>query len=207
MAIINVLSAFMYYLIHPFKTHESFKNNDSEVIKLSVYESLGASWLFILVNGIIRIFLLNLVLIGIMDVIQDSEFATLGLIDLSQIPAYSFLVLSAVLDVIFYPLFGLFIIQFWEIIIKFYAKLLNVKGDLTMIAQDIVSVSFSSQVLNVIPVFGGTMSSVANLILMYAGLRSRLYSSPVLSILIILSPILIFMFLLCVLTMLIVLLI
>lgn len=198
MPIINVLSTFMYYLIHPFKTHEAFKNNDQEVMRLSVYESLGASWLFILVNGIIKIFLLNLVLIGIMDVIADSEFALSGIIDLGQIPAYSFLVLSAVLDVVFYPLFGLFMIQFWEIVIKFFAKLLKVSGDLTSISQDIVSVSFSSQVLNVIPIFGGTLSSLANFILMYAGLRSRLHSSPVLSVLILLSPLLILMFFMCV---------
>ena len=205
MAIINVLSAFMYYLIHPFQTHEAFKKNDPEVFKLSVYESLGASWLFILINGIVRIFLLNLVLVGIMDVIQDSEFASLGIIDVSQIPAYSFLVLSAVLDVVFYPLFGLFLIQFWEVIIKFFAKLLNVKGDLTQISQDILSVSFSSQILHVIPIFGGTLSTIANFILMYAGLRTRLYSSPVLSVLIILSPLLLFLFFLCVLMILLVL--
>lgn len=198
MPIINVLSAYMYYLIHPFKTHESFKNGDQKVLKLSVYESLGASWLFVLVNGIFRIFLLNLVLIGILDLISDSEFETLGLIDLGEVPAYSFLVLSAVLDVIFYPLFGLFLIQFWEIIIKFFARLLEVKGDLTDISQEILSVSFSSQILNIIPVFGGTLSSLANFILMYAGLRSRLYSSPILSVLIILSPMLVMMFFLCV---------
>ena len=201
MPIINVLSAYMYYLIHPFKTHESFKNNDHEVLKLSVYESLGASWLFIVINGIFRIFLLNLVLVGILDLINDSEIASLGLIDLTDVPAYSFLVLSAVLDVVFYPLFGLFIIQFWEIIIKFFAKILQVKGDLTMIAQDILSVSFSCKILNVIPIFGGSLSSLANFILMYAGLRSRLYSSPVLSVLIILSPLLILLFFVCVIMM------
>lgn len=198
MPIINVLSTFMYYLIHPFKTHESFKKDDHEVLRLSVYESLGASWLFILVNGIFKIVLLNFILIGIMDIIADSDFSMMGLIDLGEIPAYSFLVLSAVLDVVFYPLFGLFIIQFWEIIIKFFAKLLKVGGDITAISQDIVSVSFSAQVLNVIPIFGGTLSSIANFILMYAGLRSRLHSSPILSVLILLSPILIMMFFMCV---------
>lgn len=198
MPIINVLSTFMYYLIHPTKTHESFKQNDGEVLRLSVYESLGTSWLFILINGIFKIVLLNFVLIGIMDIVADSEFNSLGLIDFSQIPAYSFLILSAVLDVVFYPLFGLFIIQFWEVVIKFFAKLLKVGGDLTSISQDIVSVSFSAQVLNVVPIFGGTLSSIANFILMYVGLRSRLYSSPVLSVLILLSPFLILMFFVCV---------
>lgn len=198
MPIINVLSTYVYYLIHPYKTHESFEKGDDEVMKLSVYESLGASWLFVVVNGIFRIFLLNLVLVGLFDLLSESEVVSLGLVDLDDIPAYSFLVLSAVLDVVFYPLFGLFLIQFWEVIIKFFAKLLKVKGDLTSISQDILSVSFSSKILNVVPVFGGTLSSFANFILMYAGLRSRLHSSPTLSVLIIFSPIFLLLFLTCI---------
>ncbi len=194
MAIIDTFSTFIYYLIHPFKTHEAFKNNDESILKLTVYESLGTSWLFVVVSGIFRIVMLNFILIGVMEFINSSEFALAGIIDTDQIPAYSFIVLSAVLDVIFYPLFGLFLIQFWEVVFKFFAKILAVKGDLTDISQDILAVSFSSQLLNLIPIFGGTLSSLANLVLLYAGLRVRLQSSPILSVLILMSPILILLF-------------
>lgn len=194
MAIIDTFSTFIYYLIHPFKTHEAFKQNDESVTKLTVYESLGTSWFFVVVNGIFRIVILNFILIGIIDFISSSDFSLAEIIDTDQIPAYSFIVLSAVLDVVFYPLFGLFLIQFWEVVFKFFARLLNVDGDLTDITQDILTVSFSSQILSLIPIFGGGLSRMANLILLYAGLRVRLESSPVLSVLILMTPLLILLF-------------
>ena len=109
--------------------------------------------------------------------------------DLSEIPTYSFLVLSAVLDVIFYPLFGIFMIQYWEVVIKFFAKLLHTPGDITQKSQDILTVAFSSQILKIVPVVGSGFSSLANLVLMYAGLRTQIKASPVLSVVIILAPV------------------
>ena len=194
MAIIDVFSTFIYYLTHPFKTHEAFKTRDETVTRLSVYESLGTSWFFIVVHGILRIILLNFILVGILEFINSSEYSLNEMIDLTQIPAYSFIVLSAVLDVVFYPLFGLFLIQFWEIVFKFFGKILVVKENLVDVSQDIVSVALSSKVFKIIPIFGGSLSGLASLFLMYAGLRVRLGSSPVLSVLILMTPILVLLF-------------
>lgn len=192
----SIFSTYVQYLIHPYKTHQDLlAGNESRVIRLSVYESLGASWVFIVLNGIFRMAMINVILITIIGLINESDIDVSMFMDLSQMPTYSFLVLSAVLDVIFYPIFGFFIIQYWEIIIKFFARLLDCQGDLSQKAQDIISVSMSSQMLKIIPVFGGAISGFANLILMYAGLRTQIQSSPILSFMIIISPLFLFLFL------------
>jgi hypothetical protein len=192
MVISEILTTYIYYLIHPFKTHDIFmrQNEDEpELINLSVYESLGTSWVFVVLNGIVRIVVLNLLLTTVLSLIQDSSL-DLGLVfDINEIPGYSFFVLSAVLDVIFYPLFGFFIIQYWEMIIKLIGKLLQIPGDLSKKAQDIISVTLSANIFKIVPVFGAPAQSLASMILMYAGLRKQLNASPVLSVCIILSPV------------------
>jgi hypothetical protein len=198
MAIIDIIFTYIHYLIHPFQTHESFLNEDktgeSDVYRLSVYESLGTSWIFVVINGIFRICILNFVLVFIFDLLNNSEIPLNEFIDLSEIPTYSFLVLSAVLDVIFYPLFGIFMIQYWEVVIKFFAKLMKTPGDITQKTQDILTVAFSSQILKVVPVVGSGFSSMANLVLMYAGLRMQIKASPALSVIIILTPVITILF-------------
>lgn len=196
MAIVDVLTTFIHYLIHPFKTHDIFMNqneDDSELMHLSVYESLGTSWVFVVFNGLVRIIILNFLLTMIFDLVQNTSL-DIGLVfDISELPGYSFFVLSAVLDVIFYPLFGFFIIQYWEMIIKLMGKLLQVPGDLSKKAGDIISVSLSSHIFKIVPFFGAPVQSLAGMFLMYAGLRKQLNASPALSICIILSPVFIMM--------------
>lgn len=198
MAIIDIIFTYIHYLIHPFQTHESFLEEERtgvcDIQRLTVYESLGTSWVFVVINGIFRICILNFVLVFIFDLLNNSEIPLGEFIDLSEIPTYSFLVLSAVLDVIFYPLFGIFLIQYWEVVIKFFAKLIHTPGDLTQKTQDILTVAFSSQILRVVPIVGSGFSSMANLVLMYAGLRMQIKASPILSVIIILSPVITILF-------------
>ena len=192
MNIINHFISFIHYLIHPFKSHEQFLHperfEDEDILRLSAYESLTMSWAFVIINGIFRIILLNFIIVLFLDLISDSALNLSGLIDIKKIPSYNFVVLSSLVDIIFYPLFGIFIIQFWEFVFKMYGKLLGDQGDLHQKSQDILSVYFSSSILKIIPILGAPIQSIAKLVLMYAGLRKQLNSSPVLSVCIILTP-------------------
>lgn len=196
MTIVEIFSTFIHYLIHPFKTHDILMHqseDEPELINLSVYESLGTSWVFVVFNGLVRIVILNFLLTIIMDLVQDSSL-DIGLVfDVNELPGYSFFILSAVLDVIFYPLFGFFIIQYWEMIIKLMGRLLQVPGDLSRKAGEIVSVSLASHMLKIVPFFGAPAQSLASMVLMYAGLRKQLNASPALSLCIIFSPVFILM--------------
>jgi hypothetical protein len=195
MKIIDVFTTYIHYLIHPFKTHEAFINPDRVEgfvpQRLSPYESLTTSWVFVILNGIFRIVTLNFVILLMLDLISDTGFDYSSFLNIEEFPSLYFVVLSSVLDIIFYPLFGIFMIQFWEVIIKLFANLLNVSGDISEKSQDIISVYFSSSILKIIPIFGAPMQSLASMILMYAGLRKQLNASPILSVCIILTPLVI----------------
>ena len=143
-----------------------------------------------MLNGILRIILLNFVLLLLVDVMQNTDFAILEMMNIQDTPGLYFIVLSAILDIIFYPLFGIFMIQFWEFIIRTYAKLMGVQGDITQKAQDILAVNMSSKVLMLIPFFGSALESMASMVLMYAGLRRQLNASVGLSLCIIFTPVL-----------------
>ncbi len=192
MGLLNIFYSYIHYLIHPFKTHEFLVHPDRyegfKPVQLSAYESLTTSWVFVIISGIFRVIMLNFIILLFVDILEDSSFNYSQYIDIKEFPTFYFIILSSILDIIFYPLFGIIIIQFWEVIIKFYGTLLGTTGDLSAKAQNIISVYFSSSILTLIPVFGATAQSLASMILMYAGLRKQLNASPVLSICIILTP-------------------
>jgi hypothetical protein len=195
MAILNIFYSYIHYLIHPFKTHDYLLSPEGyegfKPEKLSVYESLGTSWIFVVVNGLFRIIILNFVLLTFYQTFLEDSALFSEIIDINQFPSFYLLVLSTILDIIFYPLFGFFIIQFWEVVIKLFARLLDVPGDITAKVHNILAVKLSSNILRIIPIFGGPAQGLASLILMYAGLRKQLNASPVLSICIIFTPLLI----------------
>lgn len=203
MPIIKIFINYFNYLIHPFKTHEKFLHPERfenvDVMRLSAYESLTTSWIFVIINGILKIILLNFVLLFIIDIANSSEFDFGEFFNLKEFPALYFLVLSAITDIIFYPLFGIFIIQFWELVIRFFGRLNGIEGDLTQKTQDILAVKFSSKILTIIPFLGSTLESMAKLILMYAGLRTQLKTSIPLTLCIMFTPFLL-MLVLCAMT-------
>lgn len=189
----NIFLTYIHYLIHPFESHRRFLKEDlsSTFQKLTVYESLSFSWIFILINAVGRVLVLNFLLLTFKDIITSSSFDLSEVINLDDFGQFYFFIFSIILDVIFYPLFAFFLIQFWEVIFSFYARLLKTSGDISEKIQSILAVSFSAQMLKVIPVFGGMAQSVASLISVYAGIRVQLGASPVLSICILCTPILI----------------
>lgn len=196
---IAIFHSYFHYLIHPFKTHESFMYPDLgdgyKPMRLNPYESLTASWFFVIINAIFRMITLNFMIVFLLDLLNDSSVDYARFINLTEFPSLYFIVLSSILDIIFFPLFGFFVIQFWEATIKIYGNLLGVSGDLAEKASDIIAVSYSSHLFKIVPVFGSPLQSLSGMILMYAGLRKQLNASPVLSVCIILTPVLILMLL------------
>jgi hypothetical protein len=194
MQLIDYFQSYIHYLIHPFKTHEAFMGKQTDLSftpkKMSLYESLGASWVFIVFNGIVRILLVNFVLFAFLKISDSGAgiFSTLSNED--GFLGFYFLILSTILDVIFYPLFTLFIVQFWEFVIKIFGKALGEQENLDEKARDIMTVALSSHIFVIVPVLGSMAQKFAALILMYAGLRKQLNASAGLSVCIMLVPVL-----------------
>lgn len=193
MKLFDIFYSYIHYLIHPVKTHEYLMNGHTDEFKpvrFSVYESLSISWVFIVLNALFRIVLINYFLLTFVDLMNDDLPFISDVIAISEFPSFYLVIFSAILDVIFYPLFGIFIIQFWEFIIKVYARLLDTEGDIVKKSHDILAVSLSSNILKIVPIVGAPSQSLANLILMYTGLRVQLDASPSLCVCILLTPML-----------------
>jgi len=188
----NAFYSYIHYLIHPFESHKALLNKSGPkgFMRLSEYESLAMSWVFVVLNGIFQITILNFLLVFVVDLASSSEYDLESLFNISGLSTYSFVILSTVLDVIFYPLFGILIIQFWQMVLNIFGKALKVEGELHQKTSDVIAVSFSSQALQIIPIVGSSLSFLAKLISMYAGLRVQLKASPLLSVIVLMTPIL-----------------
>jgi len=193
MQIMEYFQSYFHYLIHPFKTHDSFMGKKTDLsfvpLKLSVYESLGASWIFVVINGIIRILLVNFVLFTFLKISGDDFGFLSSITNEDSLLGFYFLVLSTILDVIFYPLFTLFLIQFCEFVIIIFARFLGQQENIEDKAKSIMTVALSSHIFSIVPVLGSMAQKFAALILMYAGLRKQLNASAALSICIMMFPI------------------
>lgn len=200
MTLLNQFHSYIHYLIHPFKTHESFINPDRAdgfvPEKLSAYESLAFSWVFVIINGLFKIVTLNVVASSLVGMLEGFGGDFSALVSMSEFATFHFMLLSIVLDIIFYPLFGIVIIQYWEFVIKFFGHFLGTEGDLSERAHNVLTVYFSSHIFKIIPIFGTPIHSFASMVLMYAGLRKQLGASPLLSICIMMTPFLMMLMLL-----------
>jgi hypothetical protein len=198
MKIYDLFLNYTYCLIHPFKTHELYLSNEEDANGfkphiLGIYESLGASWIFVVLSGIFRIALLNLVLFMFIHLFSTSDSSFNLISSEDGYLGFYFLLFQTILDVIFYPLAMLFLIQFWEFTIKLFGKALGSDEDLDEKVKNIMSVALSSSILSIIPIFGGMAQKFASLILMYAGLRKQLNISVSLSLCIMMMPIVMFL--------------
>lgn len=198
MAIYNWFASYFYYLIHPFKTHDELlkfdHGYDSFPRQMGIYESLGTSWIFIVINGIIRIMLLNLVVYSVLSLDVGGENIISLVSGEDKYLSFYFVILSTILDVIFFPLITLFFIQFWEFILRIFANLLGIKDNIDDRVRNIMSVSLSSNILSIIPIFGSMAQSFASLILMFAGIKKQFNASTPLTICILMVPLLILFF-------------
>ena len=195
MKLIDIFYNYLYYLIHPFQAHKEIASGDGKVKALGLYESLGVSWVFVVVAGLIRIVLINLVIFMFLNMLDPGNGLLEGVIDNRGFTGFYFLILTSVLDVVFYPLITMFILQFWEFVIKSYASLAGVKGDIDQKAKTILSVSLSSHILLIVPVFGEMAQKTANFIQMYAGIREQMQFSRSLTFCVLLTTVLFFLFL------------
>lgn len=198
MQLVDYFQTYIHYLIHPFKTHDVLSGRQLEtsfkLSPISLSEAIGASWALIVINGMIRIFLVNFVIFAFLRITDTGAgiFSIFGNQD--SFVGFYFLILTTILDVIFFPLFTLFLVQFWELVIKMFGKLLKVDGDLDEKARTIMTVALSSHLLVVLPIVGAMAQKFAAMILMYAGLRKQLNASVSLSLCILFFPILLMLF-------------
>lgn len=172
---------FFKALVSPYRYHESS-------FFMSISESVMMSWVFAVINGIFKIVLLNIVLLSLSNYVLGFDLGA-EVFKKDGNLGYYFLILSTILEIIFFPLFTLFLLQFWTFIIKAFAKFLKVAGDIDLLVERVVTASMSAHVFIAIPIFGSFLQKVYSLVLLFIGMKKQLNFSSAVSICVLFSPV------------------
>lgn len=202
-SVIPLIETYLMVLVHPFRIHQQFRfqlpipHHDGKIYApLTLAESLGISWVFSAIRGLFKIVLMNFFLQSFLSM-QNERFPFLQeLVRGSGSSTYYFLVFSAALDIIFFPLAALVLTEVWSFIIRKYAGFLNPALPADEIADQITTHALSSNVFSIIPFVGEVIQTGLYYFLIYAGLRSNLGASRSLAWVILLTPTVIFLMLL-----------
>ena len=196
----DLFETYLMTLVHPFRIHQQFRHNlplpnqDGYLFEpLTLAESIGISWVFAIIRGLFKIVIINFILQSFLAM-QSSEFSILqDLVQTSGFSTYYFLLFSAALDIIFFPVGSILITQLWSWVIKTYCKWLNPELPSEEIANQITIGALSSNLFNIIPFIGDVIQFFLYLFLLYAGLRANLGTSRSLAMVILLTPTIIFL--------------
>jgi hypothetical protein len=191
----DLFETYVMTLVHPFRIHHQFRHElplpdqgDHRFEPLSLAESIGISWVFAIVRGLFKIFVLNFFLQSFLS-FQGPEFTILqDLVRTSGFSTYYFFLFSAALDIIFFPVGAVVVTEVWSWIIRVYARWLNPELPGEEIAHQITIGALSSNLFNIIPFVGDVIQLFLYLFLLYAGLRANLGASRSLAFVILLTP-------------------
>lgn len=200
----NYISTFL----HPFAGHEKLREiresmlskehdritiitneNVSEApIKLSFLEAMSISWAMRMVYAFYAILSINFG-VAASKVMNDSE--SFGNLFFKNFPmkTQQMVLLTTLMAAIFYPLTMWIYTKFWGVIIKFFANLFSIKGNVDQMSEEVVNHSLVSNFFFLIPVFGEVAKHFSSLIYIFAGLRKNLGMTALQASVVIFSPI------------------
>lgn len=191
---LKLIETYLMVLVHPFRIHQQFRSrlplpfHDEVIEPLTLAESLGISWVFAIIRGIVKIIILNFFLVSFLKM-QSENFPFLQeLLKSSGVSTYYFLLFSAALDIIFFPIITIVTTEVWAWVIRKYAQWLNPELQADEIADQITTHALSSNLFGMIPFIGEFIQSFLYLFLLYAGIRSNLGASRSLAFVILATP-------------------
>lgn len=207
----EVLNLYFHSLLHPFKVQEFFRKDrelkqlakeeriftvvEDEPLKvtgLTFIESMSVSWLFYFFKSFYDILAIY---------IGWNAFTTLNPVESEYLASINLatnkiVLFGIIFKVILFPL-GLWLYsKFWVNIIKLFSVLFEKDKDNEKIAVEIVNQSLSTHAYLVVPFFGELIQLLANMVYLYAGLRRNLELNRVQSLLVIISPLILFLLIL-----------
>lgn len=194
-SILALLETYFMVLVHPFRIHQQFRykvalpgqdNHFFAPLKLS--EALGISWVFAIIRGLCKLLLMNFFLQSFITLQSDSFPILQDLLLQSGISTYYFLLFSAALDIIFFPIAALVLTEVWAWMIRTYSKWLNPDLNHEEIADQITTHALSSNLFTIIPFIGDLIQTALYYFLLYAGIRANLGASRSLAMVILLTP-------------------
>lgn len=165
-----------------------YADGEHELPQPELTGQLAVSWMFAVIQGIVRILLANfMVQLFLHYQNEDNFFYSFVDVEDGLFPYYVLLFTTA-LDLVFFPILTLIVTEFWNFILRQYARWLKVDGDVDDVARDITTVALSSHFFLVLPVIGVVFQQIAWVYLLYVGCRHHLQATRLLSIVILITP-------------------
>lgn len=158
-----------------------------ETVTLKFDEILGVSWFFAAIEGFYAILALHLGQVFFQSWSAPNDLALLLPVD-TTLYTQRVLLTAALAKVTFFPIIFWFYAKFWKVLIKFFAGLFQIEGNLNKISDQIVNQSMTSHLMLAIPIFGKMLRHLAGLLHLFAGLRNNMQMTVLQSVVIILSP-------------------
>ncbi|MCO4794434.1 MAG: hypothetical protein KC493_12010 [Bacteriovoracaceae bacterium] len=208
---------YMNIFFHPFSSHEELRRkrtdidhghvlsvvggadipkgrvilDESESGEITFAEALGVSWSFVIVKALYSLIFIH---IGLHFFTYLSTHTELKRIIVPGFPIGSkkLTVFWLLLEVALFPLLVWLYVKFWSVIIRFFANLFETPNSEEGLRQ-VVNYSLSSHFFYLIPIFGELGKHVSSLFFLFAGLKKNLGFSNLQSLLVIVSPLIIFL--------------
>lgn len=165
-----------------------YPEDQHELAEPDLTGQLSVSWMFAVLQGIVRLMMANFMVQLFLHYQNDENFFY-SLVDVQDgLFPYYVLLFTTALDLVFFPILTLVVTEFWNFILRQYARWLQVEGDHDDIARDITTVALSSHFFLVLPIIGVVFQQIAWIYLLYVGCRHRLQATRLLSVLILITP-------------------
>lgn len=191
----QLIETYLMVLVHPFRIHQQFRfrlplpHHEGHLYEpLTLAESLGISWIFAIIRGLGKIIVINFFLNSFLNMQSESFPFLQDILKSSGSSTYYFLLFSAALDIIFFPVATIVLTEVWSWVIRKYASFLNPDLPVDEIADQITTHALSSNLFTIIPFIGDLIQTFLYYFLLYAGLRSNLGTSRSLAFVILLTP-------------------
>jgi len=159
---------------------------------LSFIEFLSISWLFVIAHAMFELVGLNWG-VHVSEQLFDGEMANFFLSSFVKMSRVHSL-MGVLFEVVFFPLSLWVYAKFWEMLITFFAQLFKVDDSSASIKQ-VINQSFAGHVMLLIPLIGPIIRHAAGLVYLYAGMRENLGMSKMQASMVVLSPVVLFLFL------------
>lgn len=212
---IQLLSNYIFAFLHPFKTHsllnavsvhsaaiqeqrqfqlvgdEPNEYLEAQESELDFVEAMSVSWIFVVIQGIYSLIAIHL---GheAFSMVHGQEEGLIGLLVPNFHSQGSHLVhWGILLQIVIYPLVIWFITRFWASIIKFFADLFEIEGEVDKKTNQVVNHSLVSYTFLALPVFGTMAQGIGMLFYLYAGLKNNFKFSHLQSLVILVSPVIV----------------
>ena len=180
----TTIGTFLSTFMHPTRTQKEGERS-------SFLEVLGYSWSLHFLNALYSVAAIYLGILSYEYLSTSSDFSHL-LFETLQLKFKKFSLMSILFQVIFYPFIFQFGHKFWIFLIKFYAQIFDYEEDENhseeVLIDDIVTTSFTSNLLLIIPIFGNVLSTLAQGLYLFMGLKKKLSFTNTQAFLVLITP-------------------